>query len=141
MEGHADAPRERVWALVADGASWSEWARFTKSSLEKEGDPPPDGVGAIRNFGTGFSKSREEVVEFQPPSRFAYRLLKGLPLDDYLAVVTLDEDRGGTKITWHSTFTKSRIPGTTGFYRWFLSRFITDLIKCLAKAAEADQAA
>ena len=137
MEGRAAAPRERVWALLADARGWSNWARFTKSDLEREGDPPPDGVGAIRNFGTGFSKSREEVVEFEPPRRFAYRLLKGLPLEDYLAVVTLDEDGDGTRITWHSTFERSRVPGTTGFYRWFLERFITDLVKRLAQAAES----
>lgn len=136
VEAHSGAPREAVWDLLADARRWSTWAAFANSELEREGSPTADGVGAIRRFGTGPMGSREEIVAFEPPGRLVYRLLSGMPLRDYEATVTLEPDpRGGTTITWHSTFVP-KISGTGGFYRWFLRRFLTDTAKHLARAAE-----
>jgi hypothetical protein len=133
---HSRAPVSDVWALLADARGWSKWARFSSSKLEREGSPTPDGVGALRMFGTGPVHSHEEVVAFEPPTRFAYVLRKGLPLDGYRADVRLESDNGGTKITWASSFAQARPAFTSGFYRWFLRTFIRDTARRLARAAE-----
>ncbi len=87
----ANAPRESVWALVADGARWKDWAGVIKSSLEREGEPPPDGVGAIRRLGPPPFRSREEVVVWEPPSHLGYVILSGMPVRNYRADIKLTE--------------------------------------------------
>ena len=45
-----------------------------------EGEPAPNGLGAIRKIVAVGPPIREEVVTFEPPSRFAYTLLSGAPV-------------------------------------------------------------
>ena len=138
VSADSSAPVERVWALLADGAGWSRWASFRSSSLEREGTPPPDGVGAIRRFGTGPGVSREEVIEFDPPRHLAYRLLSGLPLKGYRADVTVEpRDGGGSTVTWSSSFERATVPGTGGALAAFLKWFLGDTARRLARAAES----
>lgn len=134
-EARSAAAPDTVWALVADGARWSDWTTFTRSSLEKEGDPPPDGVGAIRRFGTGPVTSREQVVEFDPPRRLAYTILSGFPVRNYRATVELTPDGTGTRISWSGTF-DAKLPGTGWFVRPFVGRIYRTFSKRLARAAE-----
>ena len=137
---HSDAPREEVWRLVSDASGWSRWGGWTETKLEREGSPPPDGVGAIRVLTSQTRRpivSREEVTEYEPPSRFAYKLLSsGLPLRNYNASITLTQaDMGGTDITWRSEF-DSQVPLTGGFFRRALQKFIQDTAERLAREAE-----
>ena len=104
------APREAAWGVLADASRWSEWGIWSSSSLEREGDPAPDGVGAIRVFVKRPVTSREEVVEFVPGERLVYRLLSGLPVRDYTGTVTLLDDPAGCRISWRSAW-ESRVPG------------------------------
>lgn len=138
VEVTADAPADTVFDLLADADGWSSWAPFARSELEQAapGDDPR-GVGAVRRFRAPFRRTftRERVVGYEPPRRFAYTLLSGLPLEDYLAEVTLTPGERGTAITWHSTF-RPRIRGTGWFYRWLLQRFIAALARRLAATAE-----
>jgi uncharacterized protein YndB with AHSA1/START domain len=132
----SDAPRDVVWRVLADGRRWSEWGEWQTTEYEREGDPAPDGVGAIRRFTRRPVTSREEVVLFEPPSRFAYTLLSGLPLRDYRADVTLtDSGGGGTNIHWESKF-DVKVPGTAFLFRPFIRWVIADVAKTLAAAAE-----
>jgi uncharacterized protein YndB with AHSA1/START domain len=132
----SSASSEAVWALLADARGWCRWAPFRTSILEREGSPVPDGVGALRRFGSGPVVSREVVVVFDPPRRLVYELRSGLPLRDYRAEVTLTPDRSGTQIAWRSHF-RPRIPATGWLFRMFLQRFITDVATRLARRAEA----
>jgi uncharacterized protein YndB with AHSA1/START domain len=132
---HTEAPIERVWAILTDARSWNAWGRFQRAALEREGSPTPDGVGALRAFGSGPLTSREEVIVFDAPSHFAYRLVSGLPIVGYRADVFLEPEDEGTRICWKSSFDKAKVPGTGAFYAWFLRTFISDTAKRLAKVA------
>src|ERR1019366_10277052 len=66
------APVGTLWPLVGEAARWKEWSFLTQSGLEREGDPAPDGVGAIRRFTTLGMGSREEVVLWEPPHHLGY---------------------------------------------------------------------
>ena len=131
---HARAPIESVWDLVAHAETWRDWASFSKSELEREGSPTPDGVGAIRRFGFPVYTSREEVVAFEPPGHLGYILRSGLPLRDYRSDVTLTTAGDGTDIEWRSSFEARAADG------WFWSAFLTfmlrDFTRRLAGAAE-----
>ncbi len=129
----AAAP-DAVWAILADARSWDGWGPWTSAELEREGDPAPDGVGAIRVFTKKPIVSREEVMVFEPPSRLEYRLLSGLPVRDYHAVVRVTPSGTGSEVHWRSEF-DSRVPGMGAF----MGRVIPSVATALA--AEADRRA
>jgi hypothetical protein len=135
-QAHSAADREAVWRLVADARDWSRWGAWQESELEREGDPPPGGVGAVKALRRGRVVSREEVTLFDPPSRFGYRLLSGLPLRGYEAQIILAAaPGGGTDITWRSRF-EPTVPLTGGLFRRALQKFVQDTAELLAREAE-----
>lgn len=137
---HSAAPPERVWALLADARGWPSWARVPRADLAREGEPPPDGVGALRRFGMGRLRTTEEIVVFDAPRHLAYELRRGMPVVGYRADVTLEPDSGGTRITWASRMDRSTVPGGDAFFAWFLRSFIRDTARRLARAAERGDA-
>lgn len=132
VKAHTKAPAERVFALLADAPSWSRWAPFEEAVVEQG-----EGLGEVRRFRTGRVTSRERVTVLEPPRRFGYELLSGLPVRDYRAEVTLATAAdGGTDIRWHSIF-DAMIPGTGWLMRRRLGRFIAETANGLARAAES----
>ena len=127
------ASREQVWRLIADITTWSDWGGWSSATREREGDPPPDGVGAVRKLKRFPTTTVEEVTAFEPNARLGYKLLKGLPLRDYAAEITLgDAPAGGTEITWRAEFDTTWVPGIkTG-----LERFFPTTVEQLARGAE-----
>lgn len=132
VHAHADAPVDVVWSVLADARGWHTWTRMKRSELETEGDPAPDGVGALRAFSTGPITSRERVTAFDPPHRLTYALESGLPVADYRAEVTLAPDGTGTSITWRSSFAKATWPGAARPLRAFLHFAVRDIARRLA---------
>lgn len=129
---HSPAPPERVFALLVDARSWPEWGRF--DSMSVVGEP---GVGEERHLVTGRVRNHERVVEVDPPHRFAYVSLSGLPVRDYRADVTLSEaPDGGTDIRWQSCF-RGKWPGAGPLVAFTLRRFIRQTADALARAAAA----
>jgi hypothetical protein len=113
-QAHSKSSPHEVWALLADTSSWARWAPFDHAGLEEQGSPESEGVGAIRRFRARRRTTRERVVVFEPPTRFGYELLSGIPIRNYRAEVTLrSADDGGTLIQWESRFEgQFPIPGS-----------------------------
>jgi uncharacterized protein YndB with AHSA1/START domain len=128
------APPEVVWDLVADVATWTTWAPFQAAELERPGPVDPGGVGAIRRFQKGRARTREEVTDVVPGEVLSYRLLDGLPLDDYTAAVRLERTGTGTTIHWSAEF-RARIPGTGWLFRRGMQRLYEDFAGRLGVAA------
>jgi uncharacterized protein YndB with AHSA1/START domain len=122
-------PPDRVFARLADALSWPRWSPIGAAEIER----PGPGEGEIRRFTTGRVVNREEVVVFEPPHRFAYRLLSGLPLRGYVAEVVIAPTGDGSRIEWTSTF-QGRWPGSGPLYRLVLGRFIGRVVDGLAHA-------
>lgn len=128
------APIEVVWALLADHCGYSRWAVMSSSSLERVGSPDPDGVGAIRVLGTGSVRSREEILEFDPPHHLAYTLLSGLPVSNYRSDVTLIDQPGSrTLLTWASSY--DAVVGAGWPMKIFLHVVLSDFARRLSRAA------
>src|SRR5438270_13190894 len=99
------APRGAVWRVHADSPRYAEWGVWDRSEMERPGTSEPYGLGAIRMLTQGKRSLREEVVAFEPGSRFDYRVLSGIPVRDYVGRVDLSDGAGGgTTIRWRSTF-------------------------------------
>ncbi|WP_410654356.1 SRPBCC family protein [Amycolatopsis sp. lyj-112] len=121
-----------LYALLEDRERWPDWSPMGSFRLLEKGDE--NGLGAVGVFSTSGVNSCEEVIALEPGKRFGYTLRKGLPLRDYRAYVDLTPSLGGTDVHWHSSFT-GKIPGTGGFYRWFLGRFIGRMVESLVARA------
>ena len=98
------APPEAVFEALTDHRAYPDYTPLRKVDLEKEGEPAPNGVGAVRVLHGIGPAVHEEVVEYVPPTRFVYRLLSGPPLRDHVGTVTLEpaevEGRQGTRIVY-----------------------------------------
>lgn len=131
------APPEKVFAVLADGAGWSRWAGpvVVRSWWEREGEPAPGGVGAIRALGLPRVGSREEIVAYDPPHHLGYVILSGLPVKSYRADVRLIPVGGGTRIEWSGTFVPT-LSWTGPLLRRFLLQTVGGFAKRLARFAE-----
>jgi uncharacterized protein YndB with AHSA1/START domain len=94
------APPEVVWEVVADLRGMGDYTRVRKVELEREGEPPPNGVGAIRVVHLIGPPIREEITAFEPPRRFAYRMLSGAPVRDHVGTIELSPAGNGTRMSY-----------------------------------------
>ncbi len=95
------APAETVFEVLTDHARYSEITPLRRSELEREGEPAPNGVGAIRRLISVGPPLREEVVSYERPSRFSYKVLSGIPVRDHLGTVELKANGdGGTEMVY-----------------------------------------
>ena len=123
VTAHSDAAPDAVFALLADGSTWPRWSPIESFELEREGDPAPEGPGAIRVFRRGRRVGRDQLVDVAPAERFVYASLSGLPVRDYLAEVELTAVVGGTDVKWQASFVP-KMPGTGWLLQRGLRRFL-----------------
>lgn len=127
------APVDEVWSRYTDHADWKNWAGFSNSWLEKEGTPDRNGVGCVRGFGSNGVNVYEQVVEWEPTRRFAYRIIRGgLPMKGHYGETMFEPDAGGTLVTWRCRF-DSKIPGLGWAMRMFVERIFRGALDGLAK--------
>ncbi|MGH9133887.1 MAG: SRPBCC family protein [Ilumatobacteraceae bacterium] len=142
ITARTDASADAAFRLLADGTTWTGWSPMDSFELERAGDPPPEGVGAIRVFRRGRTTGRDEIVEVVPGRRLGYRSLSGLPLRDYRATVDLEDGQSGpsgqsgTVIRWRASF-EPKIPGTGRIFERGLGKFLQQCADGLARAAAA----
>ena len=109
-----DVALPTVWATVADHHDMANWGPGVTVTMERLGDDDPNGVGAIRDIALLPGPAphiREEITEFVPEHRLAYKALSGTPFKDWQGVIELAEHQGGTAIKW-SLSCRSPLPGT-----------------------------
>ena len=101
VESWSTAGRETVFALLADGSRWQDWAGPVVPRSSWQEGLPAGGLGAVRRLGLGPLSSREEIVEHDPPHRLGYVLRSAERLHHYRAAVELlAQPDGGTHILW-----------------------------------------
>jgi Polyketide cyclase / dehydrase and lipid transport len=132
VTAHSHAARDVVFVLLADGTTWPRWSPIESFELERPGDPPPEGPGAIRIFRRGRTIGRDQIVEVVPGRRFGYASLSGLPVRDYRAHVDLEPQADGTTIRWQASFLP-KVPGTGWLLERGLRRFLDQCAQGLAE--------
>jgi uncharacterized protein YndB with AHSA1/START domain len=133
----AAAPVDVVFEVLADATRWHEWAGLSvaTSEWEREGEPAPGGVGAIRRLGRPPMYGREQIVEYEPPVHLAYTILSGIPVRGYHADIDLVADTTGTAIRWSGAF-EPKVPGTGALLAVVLRRVVLGYARAAAAEAE-----
>jgi hypothetical protein len=128
------APMGTVFDAFVDHAAYAQMTPMRKSSLEKEGDPAPNGVGAVRKLELLGPPILEEVTGYERPSYFAYKAIKGLPVKEHLGEVRLSEAANDcTRVHYKISYTPS-IPGpVVGI---ILKQAVGGLLRGIAKSVE-----
>lgn len=129
------APPEVVFDVLTDHRRYAEITPLRKAELEREGEPAPNGVGAIRVLTVAGPPMREEVLAYERPYRFAYKLLSGLPVRDHVGTVELQPSGGGTEVTY-AVKTTPTIPLAGPVFMAVLKKAIRDLLGGVAKESE-----
>lgn len=99
---------EDVFDALTDHRAYASITALRHSTLEREGYPAPDGVGAIRRLSVIGPPAREEVTVYERPGRFAYELRSGLPVRDHVGTVELSRTAAGTRIVYTVRATPAR---------------------------------
>lgn len=132
-EGTADAAPEAVWALIADAETYAEWGPWDAGGYEPGANNGSRGAGAVRWFRSGRTKTVERVLETEEPKRLVYTVIKGIPVRNYRAEVTLSPTGSGTHIRWAADWDKTL--GGRLVHR-ALKKFYPDMLAGLISAAE-----
>jgi uncharacterized protein YndB with AHSA1/START domain len=129
------APPETVFDVLTDHRRYTEITSLRKAELEREGEPAPNGLGAIRVLTVVGPPMREEVIGYERPNRFSYKILSGLPVRDHVGTVELKAADGGTEVTY-AVKTTPTIPLAGPVFMAILKKAIRDLIGGVAKESE-----
>lgn len=129
------APPELVFEVLADHRSYAQLTPLRSSTLEREGEPAPNGIGAIRVLKLAGPPLREEVTEFAAPRRMAYKLLSGIPVRDHRGTVDLAPSGGGTELRWDVVSVPS-IPVPDGVWGVGMKQAIKPLLNGIVRESE-----
>jgi ribosome-associated toxin RatA of RatAB toxin-antitoxin module len=100
------APADAVFDVLADHANYDRFRPIHDSELIREGDPAPNGVGALRRIKVRPLTFDEEVTVYDRPTRLDYLIVKlNVPFQHHGGSITLTPDGDGTHVDWQSSFT------------------------------------
>jgi hypothetical protein len=124
-----------LYRLLADGPSWVAWSPLDECTTEGLGPDGREQVGTVRANRRGRTRGWDRITELVPDRELGYAHLKGLPVRDYTATVTLTPiTGGGTTITWVAGF-DPRWPGTGALLRRGIEQFLDASARGLAAYA------
>jgi uncharacterized protein YndB with AHSA1/START domain len=104
-EGTTDADPEVVWSLVADANSYPSWGPWNDGGYRPP-SPGPSRKGSVQWFRYGRRTTTvEEILEVEEPRRLVYTVVRGIPVRNYRAEVTLTPIvPKGTSVRWTATW-------------------------------------
>lgn len=108
VEEVVDVAREPLFAVLTDHENYARFRGVRSCTLIRDGKPERNGLGAVRRVHLGGpAVLDEEIVVFEPPAVYEYRVIRArpFPVKHTLGRVELDAlDANRTKVTWTSTF-------------------------------------
>ena len=89
-----------------------EWLQGARVTLENQGDPAPNGLGAVRRVHLGATSLDEEVCHWKAPTEMDYRVIRGGPLRNHLGQLRFQSTAdGGTELRYTIRYD---VPWTSG---------------------------
>jgi uncharacterized protein YndB with AHSA1/START domain len=136
LQSTVAAPIELVFDVLTDHRGYSKLTPLRSSTLEREGEPAPNGIGAVRVLKLAGPPIREEVTEFDAPSRFAYKMLSGAPVKSHTGTVELaSSGAASTDVVWRVDSTPS-IPVPAAVWAAAVRPVINLLLRGVVKESE-----
>ncbi|MFT3768992.1 MAG: DUF5995 family protein [Minicystis sp.] len=133
-----------VWPYLTDPARMNLWSLARVDGVSPGDGDDPGGVGALRGITIrtpGREVGFEEVIEHaEPPRRFVYRVVRGLPLRDHRGEITLRNEGWGTVLTWSVDF-DFLVPGVEIAARRVLDDQLRRSLEALARVVRSAPAA
>lgn len=131
------APMEAVFARLSDHARFREFPGIAASALLTEGAPDRNGVGALRMIrASGGVRFEERIEAFEPPERYAYRIVKcTLPLEHLGGEVRLHDRGEAVRVVWRSEFA-TRVPLLGGLARRAGERGFMAILRAVKRELE-----
>jgi uncharacterized protein YndB with AHSA1/START domain len=129
------APVEVVFAVLVDHRGYAKLTPLRASTLEREGEPAPNGVGAVRVLSLVGPPIREEVTAFEPPTLFSYKALSGVPARSHTGTVKLAAGGDRTQLDWRVDST-CKLPVPDGLWAAAVRPVINQLLRGIVKEAE-----
>lgn len=107
VRAHVRAPVADVFARITDHEAMRDWPGISACRLIVEGEPK-NGLGAIRRITSMGLTLDEKVVQWEPPNRYDYQIVRGLPVE-HRGTVTIAAKHGGADVEW-TVKLASRVP-------------------------------
>ena len=99
------ASAQTLWDVLTTHEGMPQWfGPVRKVVLDPPGRDERNGPGAIRHIHAVGPAVVAEVVEWEPPNRYVYKLLSGAPIRNHRGQVTVEETPRGSKATWRIEF-------------------------------------
>lgn len=137
------APAEQVFDAVSDHARFLTGGGAV-CRRTREGKPHPNGVGAIREVDAGSLHFEEEILAFDPPRRYDYKIIRltakdrPSPVEHELGWVSVEPTATGCRVDWHTRY-RVRIP----LLGWWVERLVIapmmrrKFMECLLRVKES----
>ena len=123
-----DAPAQATWDVIADHKRMSRWLGLGSVHRTVDGAPLPDGRGSERLLALLGVSVTEQVVTYQPPATYGYRVIKGSPFASHHGEIALRACRDHTELTWTIRF-RPKLPGTGRPLAALLSRLLARVLR------------
>src|SRR5678809_543160 len=91
LQARIRAPRDQVFQALSDHEGFPAFSALRRVTLRREGSPDRNGTGAIRVMYAPGLRIEEEVVSWDPPAGYEYRLLRGAPIRDHRGRISVTE--------------------------------------------------
>jgi uncharacterized protein YndB with AHSA1/START domain len=105
------APAQATWDVIANHERMSEWIGLGSVRRTVDGAPVPDGRGSERLLKLLGVSVTEQVVAYEPPFSYRYRVTKGSPFVSHHGEIRLRAEDDHTEVTWTIRF-RPKLPGT-----------------------------
>ena len=123
-----EAPIENTWAIVANHERMASWVGFDRVTITRSGTPDRNGYGAVRQMKGLPGEVQEEVLAWNPPHGYRYRVTQGSPFVCHQGEVRLEPVGQATELVWTIRF-RPRLPGTGALLRWILGAAVRKALR------------
>jgi hypothetical protein len=140
LQRTSTADMDTVFDVLTDHRGYADISGPRKCVLRREGDPAPNGLGAIREIHVLGPPIVEEVHLYERPGRFGYTVLSGLPVKRQTGEVTLSHSGGGTHVSYRLEIEPKFGPAGAAF-AYVTRSVVWTLLRDIVKAADKRAAA
>lgn len=103
---HFDASPAQIWKYVSDSKTIPLYFKQVKKVNVDNSKAVESGVGTERMCSFGGDQIHETVVHVEDNSVFAYQVKDNDIMKNHLAIIRIEKDGEGSKMTWYQFFDK-----------------------------------